>query len=876
MKIFGNLFIFNWSDVFIAGVDAVGGKGWNLGRLHRYGFKVPIGGVLTTQAYQRFVEENALIKYMTEITRSITIDNLDAIDTEKKLQMLREKIEAGHIPPDIEESLISCLENMEINDKPLAIRSSATAEDSANASFAGVHDSYLNVRGPDKIISAIKRCYASLWTLRAVAYRRKMNINDYDICQAVVIMEMVNSKASGTGFSADPRSGREDILLISANFGLGESVVSGSIEPDEYWVNHWYEIVEKRIGSKQGCTIARDSGGTDFIATLRASEKKVLKDEQIGKLACLIQRVFDALGEGVQHQDIEWTFDGQDFVLVQARPITVMPRYTFAAIKNQPDIWSNANLSDTMPMVLSTLNWNFYKRFCQFSDVLGYKVPPGLQGIRLYQGRAYVNLSIQQWFAYDAYGFKPHQTNELWGGHQPEIEISENSPYGGIQGLKRMFRLGKLIVLGIKTRKNAQQAFDRVSVFHSRLLEEDFRSMADEDIIHKFDAIRSTYVEYYPVFISCAATADMSQLTKALEKYLPGKGKAYANALMVGSGDITSATQGYRLVELAEIARGDISARKFMNSEPFIPLRWEQELPENSPFKQSLRDFLVEYGHRTVYELEIMNARWREDPSYLLDVVRSTMETADLSKIRARQQQKANEAWRNINQKVPYLRKRTIRRLVKQALKSMEIREMSKSILIKISECYRVAFQEVGRRLAEKEILKESLDIYHCSWGEMISIIKGDWNGRGLNILVDERKEYKRELDKLSPPDFIIDEAPKFTETVAAGSGHEIRGLGVAAGIASGAARLIKHPHQGAKLKSGDVLVAPTTDPGWTPLFLRASGIIVETGGAGSHGAIVAREYGIPAVVNLRGAMQVISDGQTVVVDGDEGKVFLK
>lgn len=869
-------FFLNWHEAYKAGVEAAGGKGWNLGRLQRYGFNIPVGGVLTAEAYQSFMVENNLLEDIQEITRGITIGNIEDKENEGKLCLIQEKIKAAPIPRYIEEKVISSLSNMEIIDKPLAVRSSATVEDSIKASFAGIHESFLNVSSPDNILSAIKGCYASLWTLRAVAYRRKMNINDDEVCQAVVIMGMVEAEAAGVGFTYDPRTGREDIVWISANYGLGESVVCGTVEPDEYCLDYWCEITEKRMGGKEGKTTARKEGGTEFIALSGSKESQVLSDDKIRKLGLLIQRVFDSLGCGEKHHDIEWAFDGRDFVLVQARPVTAIPRYTFEQIRDQSDIWSNANLSDTMPMVQSTLNWNIYKRHFILSDAFNHQSMPGLQGIRLYQGRAYVNLSIQQWLMYDGFGFTPRQTNEAWGGYQPEIEINEKAPYGGIKGLKRLGRLVKLIFLGLKARKGAHVAFDKVDLFTKALLQEDSGILVKKDLINKLDEIKNVHAEYYPMFMSCLAASDMNPLIRALEKYFPGKGKSYANALMAGGGDITSATQGYRLVEMAEIAREDEAARRFFSSEPFHPLLWEKELPEGSPFKQSLRDYLAEYGHRSVYELEIMNPRWREDPSYLMDIIRSTMESADLFGIRARQKEKADKAWREISQKVPHNRLNSINRLVKQALKGMELREMSKSVLVKIGESYRIVFREAGRRLVDMNILAESADIYHCSWAEIISILQKDWDGKGLEMLVAERKERKREMDALSAPDLIIGDVPKYTETVTPVSGHAIIGLGVAAGRAAGAARLICHPHQGGKLQSGEVLVAPTTDPGWTPLFLRACAIIVETGGAGSHGAIVAREYGIPAVVNIRGAMRVIKDGQNVVVDGDEGKVFLQ
>jgi pyruvate,water dikinase len=163
----------------------------------------------------------------------------------------------------------------------------------------------------------------------------------------------------------------------------------------------------------------------------------------------------------------------------------------------------------------------------------------------------------------------------------------------------------------------------------------------------------------------------------------------------------------------------------------------------------------------------------------------------------------------------------------------------------------------------------------HCTWNEILAILKGEWEGNGLAVLVAERKVRRQELEALSTPDFIIDETPQFAEPVTSGSGKGLTGMGVAAGKASGMARVITHPQEGEKLQAGEVLVAPSTDPGWTPLFLRASAIVMETGGFLSHGAIVAREYGIPAVVNIPGIMKIINDSQLITVDGDEGKVYL-
>lgn len=431
----------------------------------------------------------------------------------------------------------------------------------------------------DSILAAIKGCYASLWTLRAVAYRRKMNVRDDEVFPAVVIMEMVEAEAAGVGFTCDPRTGWEDIVLISANFGLGESVVSGAVEPDEYCLDYALEITKKRIGRKEGKTVARVTGGTEFVESAGSPASQVLSDENIRKLGLLIQRVFDALGCGEQHQDIEWVFDGKDFALVQARPVTALPRYTFDELKNQRDIWSNANLKDAFPMVQSTLNWSIMKYLAvRAGDMSGYQAPPGIKVTRLYQGRAYWNL---QWYNYDAFGISPRQVNEFSGGFQPEIKINENKPYRGIKGLKRLGRLLKVIFIGMKARKNTPKHFAKVEGLTEALLKEDFKRLGERELINKISEIKSTFGEYWPVFLLFVFAGDISPLVKALEKYFPGKGKAVANALMTGEGRITSAEHGYRLVEMAEIARGDAAARRFLSAEPFNSLLWEKKCRRN-------------------------------------------------------------------------------------------------------------------------------------------------------------------------------------------------------------------------------------------------------------------------------------------------------
>ncbi|MEQ8174596.1 MAG: PEP/pyruvate-binding domain-containing protein [Syntrophomonadaceae bacterium] len=873
----GEGFFFNLSEVFTAGVEAVGGKGWNLARLERYGFTVPVGGVLSADAYKAYIKENNLSEAIAKISAKVTVSNIVEKEIEEELLKLREKIKAGLFPLYIQDELIAELKGMGILSKPLAVRSSATCEDSARASFAGMHDSFLNICGTDNIILAVKECYASLWTPRAVAYRRKMQVGDDEVFQAVVILELIEAVAAGVGFTCDPRSGREDVVLINANFGLGESVVSGAVEPDEYRLDAKLEIMERKMGRKESQTAARPDGGTELIASPDSSGQQVLSDENIKRLGLVIRRVYDAMSNEDQHQDIEWVFDGRDFVLVQARPVTAKPRYTFPELKDQPDIWSNTNLKEAVPMVLPILSWNVIQKTwmgpIKLVSFVGYRMPPGLQCYKRFEGRFYWNSSLIQWIFYDSSGAR--EAMKALGGQEPEIRINEDNPYRGIKGLKRIGRGVKAVLFIIKNSRT-QTAFGQVDKFTDAFTKQDLRNLSDNDLIKTTDVIGAAWREYVPVFYACTLSMAMPRLIKALEKYLPNQGNAIANALMIGQGDITSAEQGYRLIELAETARDDNDVRAYLGRSDFNPYAWEKELPEESTFKRLFRNFLDQYGHRGVYEMDISNPRWREDPSYPLNVIKSTMETANFGDLKERQQAKVKEVWRKVEQEIPKSRHNMIRKLVEKSVKGLALREMAKFELLKFYEIIRKVFLEMGSRLQDRGILIEKADVFHCSWIELFSILKGDWSGRGLKLLVEERKEWMENMEKLSPPDYYIDETSHFIETIATGSGSVLEGLGVSAGRASGPAKLLEHPDQEKKLNLGDILVAPTTDPGWTPLFLRAAAIVLERGGIGSHGAIVAREYGIPCVLNIPGAMRLVKEGQNVVVDGDEGKIYMQ
>jgi pyruvate,water dikinase len=881
-------YLFNWDEASQFGVQVVGGKGWNLGRLARYGFRVPKGGVLTTQAYEEFIEQNKLQDLIENISKSLNAGNRDEAEFKGSLVQLRERIIVSTIPQQIVDDLTIKLSNQGILERPLAVRSSASAEDSMNMSFAGIHESFLNILGIENILAAIKECYTSLWTPRAVAYRQKMDIKDSEMSQAVVIMEMVEARSAGVAFTCDPQTGREDILVVNANFGLGESVVNGAIEPDTYYLDtSAYRAVPhlkaKNIGSKQGMTKTSVCGGTHFVLDDDLALQQVLSDKSIEKLGLLIMRVFESLGDCEEHQDVEWAFDGQDFILLQARPVTVLPTYTFEALKNKTQVWSNGNYRDAVPMVISPIHRRVMKniidtiQYTSFSEP-GYHIPEGFQFSRFFKGRLYCNMSALQWAHNDSTGMLPKDFNPFWGGHQPEIEIADTDPFKGEIGLERQQRAMKGVSLMMEAAAEASGTFAEIARFIESLIGTGFERISDRSFIDKFNElgrIIKSYCEKYS-FLSGVGTWKMMVLLQKLSGYLGPRIMIVLNGLMVGGeAGITSADHGYRLIELAQLARQDEAVIKYLEGNNFNPRSWDEDLPENSTFKKRFRDFIKEYGHRAVYELDIINPRWEEDPSYLMDIIKSTMADANYEQWKAGQKEKFDQAWREVTAKVPNDELAEIRKGIKEAQEGAAVREMTKSLLVITLKPYRLMALELGKRLTQRGIIEEQNDVFYCSWSDLVSILDGDWNGEGLRILVAARKASQREKEAFNPPDVILGEEPVFSETVSLSSSDCLPGVAAAGGKACGIARLIRHPEEGNRLQPGDVLVAPSTDPGWTPLFLKACAVVMETGGYLSHGSIVAREFGVPAVVNVPGVMRIIKDGQKIVVDGDEGKVFL-
>jgi phosphohistidine swiveling domain-containing protein len=808
--------ILGWEETVRAGPARCGGKGYNLARLHRYGFAVPRGGVLPADVYTSFIRAFPVDRFA-----DLAADR--TLDAAADLAALRAEIESARLPDESRAAIAAFLP-----DAILAIRSSAVAEDGATASFAGMHRSVLNV-GPAARERAVLACFASLWTPQAIAYRRTHGIPDRDVPCAVVLCEMVPAVAAGVAFSCDPRTGRRDVVVIDAALGPGERVVSGAVTPDH---------VEIRLAYDRAEILSRRGG-------------RALTEAQEVELARRVDRIQWALGDGQDPQDVEWTHDGRRFWFLQSRPATRVPRHTFEPAKALPLYWSTANIKDAVPGVVSILTWSLIRE--AIDGILyaiplagGYPVPRGMQTVKRIEGRAYFDLTAILWCFYDFAGVPPAVSAASIGGHQPTIPVPPGDPLSGPDGKRRRRAIRKvgwrLLVLPRALRRAIDAQFKAVRESLASI------PRTAPEIREAFARLARLHESLHPIvgLTNGYASAFRDPILDRLRPAFGERSEEILTRLSTGTGGVASAEHGYRIAELAAASR---------DSEP--------------AFRRELERFLADFGHRAVYEADLLNPRWGEDPSFILEQVRRHADVEPGRRDAARNIRE--EAWAEVKRKVSFWKRPLLAWLLRRVRWGYAARENAKSALAASVWPARRLALECGRLLG----LPRPELVFHLSQADLFAYLSGHWDGAGAAELALDREAKREEwLKQPEPPDVVVEGASAPAPLAPAPEGKPWSGIAVAAGCATGKARLVRHPDAGAALRRGEVMVAPSTDPGWTPLFLRASGLVMESGGYLSHGAIVAREYGIPAVVNVAGVMSAARDGETLVVDGNRGLVF--
>lgn len=839
-----------------APVAQVGGKGRQLGQLLQLGLPVPGGFVITAQA---------LADAFTGTPRDATR------------------------PPPLPDALLAVLD-AELRKRgwegtPLAVRSSAPQEDSQKASFAGIHRSELNVIGAPALARAIAAVWSSLWTAHAAAYRQRLGIADADAAMAVVVMPLVPARLSGVAFTCDPRSGRDDRYVINAVSGLGKALVGGSengetIVLEERRDDDAFIFVERQPARQNVRVVPAPEGGTrhETLPPGGSDAAPLLDDARAIELARLLRDAAQALDYADPCFDIEWVCDGERFHLVQARPVTARPWHCYLELAGQAAIWTNGNSRDVAPLPMNAMDWFHWRGMVdtmleQGHRLAGFPLLAGARRFALLGGRLYINAALVQWEGYSGFGITPKQMNGLMGGHQPEITVPPATWRLRLAWVRHTLRyLVGARALRRQGKAEAAQAFAEAR----RWRQDDLTSLADATLAGRLAANRAYFRNRIGMaFLQGSGGANLYQLVNLVETQLPGEGHALVAAVMAGGPPSVSAQQGYDLAALASAARAEPAARDWLRQ----GAPWDlARLPADSPFRRGFADFLDRYGHRGIYESYLRNPRFRENPDYLLDTVAGLVD-ADLGAIARRRDEAARTAWSRLQRGLPWAKRLAARVLVGIARNEIGDRELARSAFIACAEVSRRLLLEAGRRLAQRGTLHSREEVFDLTHHELDDALNGRIDAQALAPRVAARRRRQAEWEAQTPPEVILGSAAEArpqppAEPAAGNVGADCwTGVAVGCGTATGVARLIHRPEDGIHLAPGEILVAPSTDPAWTPLFLKAGGLVMETGGYLSHGAIVAREFGIPAVVNLPGILAALASGETVEVDGSRGTV---
>ncbi|CAN5815540.1 phosphoenolpyruvate synthase [soil metagenome] len=872
-------------------LPVVGGKAANLGELVMAGFPVPPGFCVTTAAYDLVAADAGLEPTLATLsgTRPDDTSRLAGLATEARSHILEAVI------PDVLARAIAAAYG-DLGDGtpvPVAVRSSATAEDLPSASFAGQQDTYLNLVGVESVLDAVRRCWASLWTDRAVSYRATNGIDPHGVRLAVAVQRMVDASVAGVLFTANPVTGKRRQAVIDASPGLGEAVVSGMVNPDHFVTNTATgEIVERRLGDKKVAIMAGSGSGTERVELTSGEDESSLSDDQVLALAKLGERVEEYYGSP---QDTEWAIDDDGGIwLLQARPITTLFPLPAKAPKDEDDL-------------------RVYFSFSVAQGVYRPLTPMGLQAFRLilsavaslagrpprdpYEGPAFFTESAGRIFIDITPVLRSEQGRRLFGRVMQNMEArsvpiiqhlaadprlaTAPTPWSAVlRAVLSVFVRGRIPprVLGALARPEKARS-------RAARVEAHFRAAYDvpPDAAEHLSAAERLLRDGPPEILSSVTPGFAAGLAaNALAGKLLGDLATEDEKRVVTRALPHNPTTEMDLAlwTLAKEARADPDTATTLGETP--PERLAEEYRDGllpPKLQTGLERFLRLYGHRGVAEIDAGLPRWSEDPTYIMGMLANYLHLDDP---RSAPDVQFERATREAEEMVAGLTHRAAGKgrlrgtlvgfLLRRARELLGMREMPKFCIVLLMAHAREHLLAVGEELARSGRLESAEDVFFVSVPEARSGLAGE----DLSPLVrDRRAVYEQEIGRRHLPRLLLSDgtepAPETHSVTAEGV---LRGTPASGGVVTAKARVILDPGE-ADLEPGEILVAPSTDPGWTPLFLTAGGLVMEMGGPMSHGAIVAREYGIPAVVGVPDATGRITTGQRITVDGSSGEISL-
>ena len=835
------------AEIDRSAVALVGGKGANLGDLARAGFPVPNGFVLTTRAYALAAEAAGA-------------------DPARPAEAA-ERLRAAPIPDAIANAARKAYAALGAG--LVAVRSSATAEDLSGASFAGQQDTYLDVSGEENLLDAIRRCWASLWNERAVAYRHANGVDDTSVSLAVVVQEMVDASAAGVLFTADPITGRRRRAAIDAVAGLGEKLVSGAVDPDHYLV---------------------DTASHELVQRPAAGRGSVLSDQEVLTLAEIgdrVERHFNA------PQDIEFALDKERQVrLVQSRPITTL----YPLPEDAPDpekelrVYFSGNVFQGYFEPITPMGIQFFRLLSgALSGMFGFPVDDPVAGSQILKEpgmRLYVDVTP---VVRDPVGRRAFVTLTSMGearssavlvqlASDPRLSLARRSRFRSVRAIA-----GAMMRTGVPhSALRVVRSPEVTRARYVREIERFARIDLPEDATpeQRLDAFEHLILTVTPrLFPRMIGTILPAMLSFALAVRLL-RGKARMDELQTitrGAPHNPTTEMDLALWALCTDVRDDADSREALIARTPAELAAGYRRGTLPPRLQAgLKSFLALYGFRSIGEIDIGVERWSENPEHILGALANYVRLGDEALAPDAQFAKGErEAEAMITSLLVRVRgpRRAILRVVLGRVRALiGGREAPKFQIIRLlATPSRELLKPVGRDLVARGRLSAEDDIFFLTLPEA----RRAAGGEDMRELVAARREvYDREHARRRIPRLLLSDGTD-AEAALVSVGEGLRGSPASPGVVSGIARVIRSP-AGARLEPGEILVAPSTDPGWTPLFLTAGALVMEMGGMMSHGAVVAREYGIPAVVGVAGATDQITTGQRVTVDGSAGTVVLE
>ncbi|MHC4352132.1 MAG: PEP/pyruvate-binding domain-containing protein, partial [Planctomycetota bacterium] len=773
----------------------------------------------------------------------------------------------------------------------VAVRSSGTAEDLPGHSFAGQHDSYLGITNPEDCADAVKKCWASLWALRAYEYRERNGFDHLDIGMAVIVQKLIAADTSGVIFTADPITGERGNLLIEACFGLGEALVSGKVTPDRFVVRKkklklWSRTISEK---KLECVFNTDGSIREHAVDEERSLSVTLDKRQVRRLAKLAIRIETEFG---CPQDIEWAICDRKIHLLQSRPITALP-----AEKSWEDrqIWCGSPVREVMPDVVTPVTVSMIEEMLSgFFDPI-FRLLCVDRGdhpaFDVIAGRVYFNANI--WAS--VIGCLPGSGNfngmTLVGSHKgleavtQRLQSATEEDLPDLKHKKLRFYLKLPLIFAGSLRNTparGRRILAEIGAESERWSRLDVTGLSCERIAECLEQIVAQFTELLShVLYLFGILSAYPVLERVCTKWLSHDG-ACAMQLLAGVGNMVDADAGLDLWRLAAAADKSDEIRALVLSDH----NWDtlegilSQSESGREFLESWRRFMHNHGHHCRGEIELYNRRWFETPDYILELVRGYMSQtgridpvrnhADRAEQRRQLEQKCRRQLRNP------IKRMIFNRFLVHSQQGWVFRENVKSEVVKLLTAMRRLLLELGKRLAEKDVLADQDDIFFLRLDEMSPVVHGS-AGFDIRDVVAARRAKYDENSLIAPPDVIFGRFDPDT-CIYPDPGEQaevLNGLAVSPGVVTGKARVILRADTDEHLLADEILVAPFTDPGWTPYFVPAAAIVMDEGGVISHGSIIAREYGIPAVVNVGGATRIIKTGQTIQVDGNRGIVTI-